>query len=174
MATLNQHLDRLDGVAPLIRMPVLRLLELAKQKLGATLLLVHGFRSVQEQLRLYQQGRTLDREQGIWVVSDSAQVVTNAKPGSSAHNVVTAAGKPAALAVDVIPLDATTGQPDWSPDDLFWDDLYELSWKVGLDPLGDAIGAYLPGDKGHFEEPSWKLKMDGLGLVLPSPVLTQV
>ena len=171
---MNQHLERLDGLAPVIRMPVLRLLELTKQKLGATLMIVWGFRSVADQMRIYQQGRVFDRAQGIWVVDDLKQVVTKAQPGSSAHNVVTPDGKPAALGVDVIPLDATTGQPNWAPDDLFWDDLYELSWKVGLDPLGDPIGAYLQADKGHFEEPSWKLKLDGLGLVLPSPVLTQV
>lgn len=170
---MNQHLERLDGCAPLLRQPVVRLFELAKQKLAVSLLLVHGFRSVQEQLRLYQQGRTFDREQGVWMVSEQTQVVTNAKPGMSAHNLMDQIGMRAALAVDVIPLDPL-GRPDWNPDEAFWDDLYDLAWKVGLDPLGDPIGAYLPADKGHLEEPGWKLKIDGLGLVLPAPVLTQV
>jgi len=171
---MNQHLERLDGVAPLLREPVRRLLELAQQKLGTTLLVVHGFRSVAEQLRLYQQGRVFDRGQGIWVIDDPAQVITQATPGTSAHNVVARDGTPAALAVDVIPLKLSTGRPDWSPGERFWDDLYELSWRVGLDPLGDPVGAYLAADKGHFEEPAWRLKLDGLGLVLPNPVLTQV
>ena len=170
---MNQHLEKVDGLAPFMRNPVLRLIELAKQKIGATLLIVHGFRSVSTQMQLYQQGRVYDRAQNIWVAEDDAKIVTNAKPGASPHNIVDRLGTPSALAVDLIPLDAL-GQPDWTPGEKFWDDLYELSWKVGLDPLGDPIGAYLPADRGHFEEPGWKLKIDGLGLLLPSPVLTQV
>lgn len=171
---MNQHLERLHGVAPILRKPVLRLLELSAQKLQVTLLIVHGFRSVQEQFRLYQQGRRFDREQGIWVVDDPTAIVTKAKPGTSAHNLVDRLGTPCALAVDLIPLHED-GTPDWTPGELFWDDLYELSWKVGLDPLGDPIGALYQGDRGHFEEPGWALKLDGLGLVLPvSPLQASV
>lgn len=170
---MNQHLERLDGLAPFLRQPVLRLIELAQQKLSARLLVVHGFRSVQEQALIYQQGRTFDREAGVWKVSDPAKVVTQAKPGSSAHNVITMSGQPAGLAVDLIPLDGT-GQPNWNPTAQFWTDLYALAWKCGLDPYGDVIGAYLPGDQGHFEEPGWKLKLDGWGFVLPAPTVANV
>lgn len=71
------------------------------------------------------------------------------------------------MALDVIPL-WTDGTPDWEVDDRFWDSLYELAWKMGLDPLGDPIGSYLAGDKGHLEEPAWKLKLEGLGLIQPT------
>lgn len=173
---MNQRLDRLDGCHPLIRQPVLRLVESCEQKLGKKLFLVHGFRSVQEQLLLYQKGRTYDRENAVWIVTDERALVTRAMPGLSAHNVITTAGKPAAMGVDVIPFDEA-GQLDWDVDINFWDDLYTLAWKVGLDPLGDQIGAFLKGDLGHFEEPCWKLKIDALGCYQPTnlaPALVRV
>jgi hypothetical protein len=95
-----------------------------------------------------------------------SSVVTRAKPGLSAHNVITIAGGPASMAVDVIPLNKD-GSPDWRVGDDFWDDLYKIAWKVGLDPLGDPVGSYLAGDLGHIEEPAWKLKIDALGCVQP-------
>ena len=109
----------------------------------------------------------MDRETGEWIVAVASDVVTKAKPGSTAHNVVSVAGQPAALAVDVVPL-CEDGTADWLVSMSFWDHLYELSWKVGLDPLGDVTGDFLAGDLGHFQEPGWKLKLDGLGLYLPT------
>lgn len=163
---MNQRLERVTGCHPLIRRPVLRLVELCEEKLKRRLLIVHGHRSVQDQLLIYQKGRTYDRENAVWVVTSKQDVVSNALPGLSAHNVITMSGNPASMAVDVIPFDAAGGL-DWDVALGFWDDLYELAWKVGLDPLGDAIGAYLPGDRGHFEEPAWKLKLDGLQCYQP-------
>ncbi len=164
---MNLHHERLDGVSPIIRGAVLRLCDLSEARLKKPLLVVHGWRSVSQQVALYQRGRAMNRETGEWEIVDAAAVVTRAKPGMSAHNVITAReGQPAALGVDLIPL-TPTGQPDWEVCDAFWDDLYELAWKCGLDPLGDTIGAYLEGDKGHLEEPGFRLKLDGLGLVLP-------
>jgi hypothetical protein len=163
---MTQHLERLDGLAPVIRMPAMELIQRCQRKLGRTLLVVSGWRAVQEQMLNYQKGRMFVRETGEWEIADKALVVTNSKPGMSAHNVITLAGAAAAMALDVIPLLAT-GQPEWNPDLRFWDDLYEIAWKAGLDPLGDTVGAYLEGDRGHFEEPSWKLKLDGLNLMLP-------
>lgn len=164
---MNQRLDRLDGLAAFLRPCALRLIELCDTKLGRKLLVVSGWRSVQEQMLNYQKGRTFMRDTGEWVVSNPAAVVTKAKPGASAHNVIISqTGLPSAMAFDVIPL-LSTGQPDWNVDEEFWDRLYELSWKVGLDPLGDPVGGFLKGDLGHFEEPGWKLKIGELGLLLP-------
>lgn len=163
---MNQHLERLDGLAPLLRQPVLTLMQRCERKLGKKLLIVHGWRSVQEQQLIYQKGRTFDRATSEWVVSDPAAVVTRSRPGVSGHNVITTGGGRASVCVDVIPFDAL-GNPEWNVELDFWDALYELAWKVGLDPLGDPIGSYLAADLGHFEEPAWKLKLDGLGLVLP-------
>lgn len=164
---MEQHLERLDGLSPLIRQPALELIQRCQTKLGRTLLVVSGWRSLQEQMLNYQKGRTLIRETGEWEVSDPSLIVTKSKPGSSAHNVITMNGDRAAMALDVIPL-LPTGQPDWNVSGDFWDGLYEIAWKVGLDPLGDTIGAFLKGDLGHFEEPAWKLKLEGLGYILPA------
>lgn len=164
---MNSRLDRLEGVAEFLRPAVVRLFGLCEEKLKTKLLLVHGFRSSHEQMLLYQKGRNYNREEGIWVVVNKGDVVTNALPGKSAHNVVRKLdGRAAAVGVDVVPF-TKDGGVNWAPPDAFWDDLYELSWKVGLDPLGDPVGAFVQWDKGHFEEPGWKLKLDGLGLILP-------
>lgn len=165
---MNSRLDRLEGVAEFLRQAVIRLFELSEEKLKTRLLLVHGFRSSQEQMLLYQKGRTYNREEGIWVVTSKGEIVTNAKPGRSAHNVIKKLdGRAAAVGVDVAPF-TKDGGVNWSPPDAYWDDLYELAWKVGLDPLGDPTGSYTAWDKGHFEEPAWKLKLEGLGLLLPA------
>lgn len=164
---MNLHHERLDGVSPVIRGAVMRLCDLSELNLKRPLLIVHGWRSMAQQHAIYEQGRAINRETGEWEIVDAKAVVTKAKPGTSAHNVITKReGQPAALGVDVIPL-APTGQPDWNVADHFWSALYLLAWECGLDPLGDRIGAYLSGDKGHFEEPGWRLKLPGLGLILP-------
>lgn len=163
---MNQRLDRVNGCHPVIVQPVLRLVELCERKLARKLLIVHGFRSVQEQMLLYQKGRTYNRETQSWEVAAAKEIVTKSLPGSSPHNVVTVAGQPASMAVDVIPL-LPNGNPEWDVNNHFWDQLYELAWDVGLDPLGDPIGSYLAGDMGHFEEPAWKLKLDSLGCYQP-------
>lgn len=170
---MNQRLYRVDECHPIIQRPVLRLVELCEQRLQRKLLVTQGFRSVQEQMLIYQKGRTYNRETQVWEVANRAEVVSNARPGLSAHNVITTAGKPASMAVDVIPLRADGGA-DWAASDAFWAQLYELAWKVGLDPLGDTVGSYLPGDKGHFEEPCWTLKLDALGCYQPADPIRSV
>jgi hypothetical protein len=168
----QQHLDRLDDLAPFLQPPARQFVRLCQARLGRTLLIVSGWRSVQEQRLNYQKGRAMNRETNDWDVIDAALVVTHAPPGLSAHNIVTVAGLPAALAFDCIPL-REDGQPDWTVSMKFWHALYPIAWLCGLDPLGDAIGAHLAGDLGHFEEPGWREKVAGLGLVRPvDPLVT--
>ncbi len=165
---MNQRLDRLDQLAVFLRDPALHFIEAAKRNLGLTLLVTFTWRSVMEQHRLYTQGREYRREESVWVVTDAKKVVTNARPGASPHNVVTVAtGEPASMALDVIPLHPD-GSCAWDTPHATWIPLWDLAWRFGLDPLGDKTGAYLQGDLGHFEEPAWKAKLPGLGLVLPS------
>ncbi len=168
---MNQQLERLDGLHTALQQPAHRLIVLCEEQLHRSLLVVSGWRSVQEQLLNYQKGRTLNRDTGDWDITDPGQVVTRAKPGTSAHNVITVKGERAAMAFDVIPLN-DDGTPDWQVGEHFWSQLYELSWKCGLDPLGDPIGGYLKADKGHFEEPAWRLKIGGLGCLLPVSDIT--
>lgn len=163
---MDQHLERLNGLAIFLQKPALAFIGQCEVKLHRKLMVVHGARSMLEQLDIWKKGRTLTVA-GIWEITDPSQVVTNAKPGATPHNVITRVGAPASMAMDLIPFRAD-GAIDWEPGESFWQALYELSWDHGLDPLGDMIGAYLKSDKGHFEEPGWKLKLDGLGLLLPS------
>jgi hypothetical protein len=170
---MSQHLERLNLLAPFLQDAARRFIALARERQSITLFVVHTYRDYAEQMRLYQQGRIFDREFNEWIVSDPAKLVTNAKPGLSPHNLVDRIGKPASLALDVIPLSAT-GTAIWDTPDTVWSKLYDLAWDCGLDPLGDEIGAYLKGDKGHFEEPAWKLKLAGLGLVQPVSLTPEV
>jgi len=163
---MDQRLDRLDGLHGCIRQPALILIEQCWVKLQRKLLVVQGWRSLPEQALIYQKGRTFNRDTNEWEISDPPLVVTRAKPGFSAHNVIDKHGGRASMAVDVIPL-TVDGKPDWQVNDKFWAALYEIGWKVGLDPLGDPIGSYLAGDKGHFEEPGWHHKLNGLDLRQP-------
>ena len=166
---VNQHLERLDGLARLIQGSAKELITRCEKQTGKVLLVTQGWRSLADQMLIYQRGRTLNRQTHVWEISEPSQVVTRAKPGTSAHNVITKAGAPSSMALDVIPYKAD-GTIDWNVSDEFWDEVYNIAWRVGLDPLGDPIGSYLAGDKGHFEEPAWKLKLEGLGLVQPVEV----
>jgi len=168
---MNQRFERIDGLHPMLHAPATRLIALCDEKLHRTLMVVYGWRSVQEQQLIYQQGRTMNRETGLWEIADTALVVTRALPGTSAHNVITIKGDRAAMALDVAPLHAD-GTADWAPGEDFLDRLYEISWKCGLDPLGDPTGSYLAYDKLHFEEPQWRLKLEGLGCLLPALTTT--
>lgn len=163
---MDQRLDRLDGLHGCIRQPALVLIERCAALLQRKLLVVQGWRSLQDQMLIYQKGRVFNRETLEWDILDQKAIVTWAKPGLSAHNVISRQGERASMALDVIPMHVN-GTPDWEVSDTFWSQLYEIAWKVGLDPLGDPIGSYLAGDKGHFEEPAWKLKLGGLGLIQP-------
>ena len=163
---MNQHLERLDGLALFLHQPALKLIEQCDAKLNRKLLVVSGWRSVQEQMLNYQKGRAMNRETGDWEVADKSLVVTNAKPGMTPHNIIGLDGRRASLAFDVVPL-RDDGSADWEVGMKFWGDLYELAWKVGLDPLGDTVGEYLKGDLGHFQEPGYKYKMQAWGLIFP-------
>jgi hypothetical protein len=165
---MNQHLERLNGLAPFLQPSVLELIHRCERDLKRPLLVVRGWSSYAEQLLKYQQGRTLDRATGQWDVTAPTLVVTDAPPGLSAHNVVVQGTMAkAAVGVDLIPL-LPDGTPDWNVGMAFWDLLYPIAWKCGVDPLGDRVGSYLKGDLGHFEEPNWEMKLSGLGLMRPT------
>jgi peptidoglycan L-alanyl-D-glutamate endopeptidase CwlK len=130
------------------------------------LLIVRVWSSPDAQRELYLKGREYDRAEGVWKIIDESKVVTKAKPGLSAHNVVTLSDKPASVAIDVVPL--VGALPDWKAPRETWLKLYAISDLVGLDAYGDPKGAYLPWDKGHFELPNWKANLSGWGLKLPN------
>lgn len=161
---MNQHMERLDELATFLQAPAREFVDQAELRFGRKLLVVWGYRPLKVQMERYRQGRE-ETTPGIWKVIDATKVVTNAMVGP--HNVITRAGAASSVAFDVIPLNAD-GTADWNPSEAYWATLYELAWKIGFDPLGDRAGAFLKGDAGHFEEPGWKAKLGGLGLLLPA------
>lgn len=167
---MNQRRERLETLALFLRKPAHEFLDRVKSKLGVTLLVVHAYRDARLQMALYQKGREYDREAGTWKIVSRAEMVTNAMPGKSAHNTVDAAGTPASLALDAIPLDAK-GTAVWNYSSKLWEPIYEIAADCGFDPYGDKWGADMARDPGHFEEPGWKLKAPGLGLLLPTRLL---
>lgn len=85
---------------------------------GIEIIITCTWRSLAEQAELYAQGRTAP-----------GHIVTNARPGESRHNA-TINGKPAAEALDVVPLRA--GKPVWAANDPVWQAVGKLGEGVGL------------------------------------------
>ena len=112
---------KLTDLHPQMQPMVTRFLANARAA-GIDLLVTCTYRSNEEQAALYAIGRT-----------KPGRIVTNAKPGRSTHNN-TLNGKPAALAVDVVPLRG--GKPVWSASDPVWKKVGEIGEKVGLEWAG--------------------------------------
>jgi len=122
---------------PIVRLKADVFKELCKKD-GIEVLIYFTYRSVNEQNKLYQIGR-----RGV----EGERIVTKAKGGESAHNY--------RAAFDCVPL--KDGQPWWDAPDRIWKTMGGAAEKVGLDWMGDQWGEYLPWDKGHFQEPGWKI-----------------
>jgi len=159
------HLERLERAHPLHRARMAEFLRLAGRA-GFSLLIVRVYATPAEQLEKWRQGRVCNKASGFWEISDVKLIVTKAKPGSSAHEVVSLEGVPAAMATDVIPVDGA-GKPQWQTPDEIWKLLYTYAAKAGLDALGDPWGRYLGWDKGHLECPAWSLILEVLGVRMP-------
>ena len=112
---------KLTDLHPQMQPMVTRFLANARAA-GIDLLVTCTYRSNEEQAALYAIGRT-----------KPGRIVTRAKPGRSTHNN-TLNGKPAALAVDVVPL--RDGKPIWSASDPVWKRVGEIGEKVGLEWAG--------------------------------------
>lgn len=107
------------------------------EQAGIDLLVTCTLRSLEEQAKLYAQGRT-----------DPGHIVTNAKPGSSAHNY--------GLAIDVVPL--IHGKPLWTFDvknpGTVWSKVGELGQSSGLEWFGDPDSPFIEGC--HFQIHGWR------------------
>ena len=90
---------------------------------GLDILVTCTYRSADEQQRLYEQGRTMP-----------GKVVTNAKPGQSAHNFSLPGNKPASLALDFVPL--VNGKPVWDNKHPHWARAGELAVASGMEWAG--------------------------------------
>ena len=104
---------------------------------GIDVLVTCTLRTLAEQAALYAQGRTAP-----------GAVVTDAKPGQSAHNY--------GLAIDIVPI--VNGKPDWSGTTPVWQELGNLGQARGLGWAG-APG-YPFHEEAHFEVPNWHSLID--------------
>lgn len=97
--------------------------------------------------RLTPAQETLLRNEGLYP-NDQSAVRTHAQTAlETSHGL--------GLGLDVIPVRG--GQPWWGAPREVWLAIYRIADECGLDAYGDPEGAYLPSDKGHFEERGWEL-----------------
>lgn len=113
---------------------------------GKYLVLTCVYRSPDEQLALFKQGRTLDSS-GNWTIVDKSKVVTNVDGTKilGAHNY-----KPS-RAIDVMVVDNQTGKPVW--EESSYHCLLEIAKGVGLESGG---GWKSIKDWPHIEVPDYK------------------
>lgn len=108
------------------------------QAAGIDVLVTCGFRTNAEQALLWAKGRDVP-----------GKIVTNARPGLSAHNY--------GLAVDVVPI--VHGKADWSGDDPLWQEIAASGQARGLQWLGAPDSPFI--EQAHFQHPQWK-KLAGI------------
>ena len=130
---------KLSGLLPEMR--VVAILHLARiEARGLTAIVTSGWRSPQEQVALYEQGRKLDAL-GIWQVDDHAHVVTNALPARAPHC--------RGAAYDLCPIVA---------EKCAWDRL-DLFQAIADCARGLPLvwgGSWKFKDLPHFEMPNWR------------------
>jgi peptidoglycan LD-endopeptidase CwlK len=105
-------------------------------------------RTMTEQAALWAKGRDLQGN-----VIDRSLVVTNAKPGESAHNY--------RLAIDIVPI--VNGKPDWRGTDPVWLDIGEIGESCGLEWAGRWVTFR---EEPHFQLPNWQNFIQG---IVPPP-----
>jgi len=100
---------------------------------GIDLVVTCTLRTLDEQAALYAQGRTAP-----------GAIVTNARPGTSAHNF--------GLALDVVPI--VSGKPDWSGTSAVWQQVGSLGVAAGLEWAGSPGFPFV--EYAHFQVPNWR------------------
>lgn len=109
-----------------------KIVEMEKQ-IGEQIGIVQGWRLPVEQDALYAQGRmilaavNIKRKLVNWAPLTDEQnrkIVTNAPMGYSWHEY--------GLAVDVVPLDTATLEPDWNANHPVWQKMLEIGKSLGL------------------------------------------
>lgn len=124
----------LDSLEPSFRPLVIALLGELKLR-GINCIVTSGRRTVEEQNKLYAQGRT-----------SPGNIVTKAKGGQSPHSF--------GLAADLCPLNPKDGSLWWNAPDDIWNVIHLLSEERGyLDSGYDWKFC----DRPHIEDPKWKV-----------------
>jgi peptidoglycan L-alanyl-D-glutamate endopeptidase CwlK len=122
----------LDDLRPEIR-PMADAFLAAVKAAGVDLIVTCTSRTLAEQAALYAQGRTAPGPK-----------VTNAQPGTSAHNF--------GLALDVVPV--FNGKADWNGGDQLWEQVGTLGQAAGLEWFGAPGSPYV--EYPHFQVHDWR------------------
>jgi len=117
--------NKIKSLDPKIQLKTAQFINQIEEKLGIKLRITHGYRSIEEQNKLYEQGRT-----------KTGDKVTNAKGGSSYHNY--------GLAFDVVEI--KDGKAIW--DNPKWDEIAKIGKELGFEWGGDFKSIV---DKPHFQ-----------------------
>jgi peptidoglycan L-alanyl-D-glutamate endopeptidase CwlK len=115
--------NKINSLHPAIKPKVIEFINLAETK-GYKLRITSGYRTYDEQNKLYSQGRTT-----------KGNIVTNAKGGESYHNF--------GLAIDVVPI--VNGVAEWNTN---WNEIATIGKSLGFEWGGDFNSIK---DKPHFE-----------------------
>jgi peptidoglycan LD-endopeptidase CwlK len=122
----------LNDLVPEVR-PLVDAFLAAGSAAGIDILVTCTLRTNAEQEALYAQGRTTP-----------GPIVTNAKPGTSAHNY--------GMAIDIVPI--VNGKPDWVGTHPVWNQLGQLGEAAGLEWAGAP--SYPFHELAHFQLPNWR------------------
>lgn len=82
---INKSINRMGRVHPVIKETAIEIIKRADRE-GINVLITDGYRSMEEQAKLYGKGRKSYVYKGKDYGDPSSAIVTNAKPGSSNHN----------------------------------------------------------------------------------------
>jgi peptidoglycan L-alanyl-D-glutamate endopeptidase CwlK len=132
---MESKVNKLDSLEPEFREKIIKLIaELAVH--GIVCVVTSGRRTISEQYKLYQQGRTTP-----------GKIVTKAKGGQSPHNF--------GLAADLCPLHPETKELWWDAPDDIWNVIHSLAEDGSLTDL-DSGYDWKFCDRPHVEDKSWK------------------
>jgi len=127
-------MNKLDTLEPDFRAKIVELLKQTEAATGRKWGISDGRRTMRRQAEIYAQGRTTP-----------GKVVSNAPPGSSAHNF--------SLAADLWPLTKDGKDFDWGASKSVFKIMADIAVKLGL-IAGFYFKSFL--DMPHVESPDWR------------------
>jgi peptidoglycan L-alanyl-D-glutamate endopeptidase CwlK len=125
---------------------------------GVPVLITRTLTTQEVQSAIYAIGRrpltkeetTILKNEGLFP-SDATRTKTNAQNASDTSH------GPPGLAFDCVPLHPANNGVWWDAPGWVWNKIYRVGEHCGLDALGDEWGEFLAWDKGHFQEPGWRI-----------------
>lgn len=129
---------KIDTLEPAFKLKIEELIKQVEKVTGRKWGISDGRRTMAQQKAIYAQGRTAP-----------GKVVSNAPPGSSAHNF--------GLAADIWPLTADGEDFEWGAPDKLFKVMADIARKLGL-----TAGYYFKSihDAPHVEDLSWRAKKE--------------